>query len=537
MELISQKAKKIMEDCKIKARDAGLSFGNETLEYIVTNRELTRLMPKHAIPTMYDYWVDDVDILQEEGRYKLYPNNAYETVINSRPPISFYNDNNPDWLNAMIFYHVLGHIDFFQNNKLFEKTWNDDFVGKALADKRIIAELRKEKGRIVDYVIEFSRGLDNLVGFFKDLSREHLPKDNQMSEKLEFYFNNFLQNNIKLSHSEFLKELDKYNNIKSPSEELDESTFFSEVKTKYKEFPALFKKYEKETKKEPADILEFIINNSLKLKEEENKWMVPIIQIVRDTGLLVAAPQMRTRTINEGWASYWHDELFRQSKLIESHEIAYATINAKVTSVSRVGLNPYAIGKLLIGHVKELADKGKLGYDFQKLSGIEERKLYDKKTNKGKEAIFKLRENFSDFTLINTFVDQDFVDKNNLFVVGERPNFEKGTIEFYVKSKKAKDYKQMLLDSLYHPPHITIDKEKTNESNLYLVHNFEGKPLLTEFIENTLLGIEYLWGTKVQLETSEVYLEENEFILEDEEPDYERVLYTMENRKLSVEDL
>ncbi|MCK5043735.1 SpoVR family protein [Candidatus Pacearchaeota archaeon] len=535
MELISQKAKKIMEDCKIKARDAGLNFGNETLEYVVTNRDMLRLMPKNFIPTMYDYWVNDVEILQGEGKYKLYPNNPYETVINSRPPISFYNDNNSDWLNAMIFYHVLGHIDFFQNNKLFEKTWNDDFVGKSLADKRIISRLRKEKGRTVDYVIEFSRGLNNIVGFFKELSKENFSKDNQMSKELEFYFNNFLQDNLKVPHHEFLKELERYNKTKDKSEMLGESIFFSEVKTRYKEFPDLFKKYKEEKKKEPADILEFIINNSPKLKDEENKWMIPVMSIVKDTGLLLASPQIRTKIINEGWASYWHDELFRKSELIKNHEVAYAAINAHVTSVNRVGLNPYAIGKLLIEYVKELADKGKFEYNFQKISNIETREFYDKHTNRGKEAIFKLRENFSDFTLINTFVDQDFVDKNHLFVVGQRPNFNRGTIEFYVKSKKAKDYKQMLLNSLYHPPHITIDKKKTNESNFYLVHHFEGKQLVKDFIPNTMLGVEYLWGGKVQLETTEFVGNEEDILFEEKEPKHQRVLYTMENRKISKE--
>ena len=41
----------------------------------------------------------------------------------------------------------------------------------------------------------------------------------------------------------------------------------------------------------------------------------------------------------------------------------------------------------------------------------------------------------------------------------------------------------------------------TNNGNLYLVHHFEGKPLVRDFINNTMLGIEYLWGAPVQLET------------------------------------
>ena len=82
MELIDQHTKKIMEGCKQRALDAGLSFQDETLEYIVSNRDLLELSPKVMIPTLYDYWVHDVEVLKEKGRYELYPNNPYETVIN-----------------------------------------------------------------------------------------------------------------------------------------------------------------------------------------------------------------------------------------------------------------------------------------------------------------------------------------------------------------------------------------------------------------------------------------------------------------------
>ena len=72
MQLIDQHAKAIMEGCKERARDAGLRFDDESLEYVVTNRDLLELSPKVMIPTMYDYWVHDVEVLQGRGRYELY---------------------------------------------------------------------------------------------------------------------------------------------------------------------------------------------------------------------------------------------------------------------------------------------------------------------------------------------------------------------------------------------------------------------------------------------------------------------------------
>ena len=545
MYLINQHTKKIMEECKIRARVAGLSFDDETLEYIVTNRDMIELSPKVMIPTLYDYWVNDVEILKGKGQYKLYPSNPYETVINSRPAISFYNDNNPDWLNVMIFYHVLGHIDFFQNNILFKNTWNDDFVGSSLADKRMIESLRSEQGRWVDYVIEFCRSIDNLAGFFENLSLSDKNAKRAPSKKIEFYFDIFLQEIEDVAEHNIFKEIARYNKLIEDNKKIGESLFFAEIKTKYPEFNSKFNKYSKKINKisnknstysnEKVDVLEFIRDNSPFLNKEKNTWMKTVMNIIRNTSLYFN-PQIRSKIINEGWASYWHDTLFGLDERIAGHEIGYAKINAGVTSISRVGLNPYAIGLRLVQYVEELANKGKLNFYFQKNKNLIFRKEYNKDLNKGKEAIFNLRENFNDFTLINTFVDQDFIDKHGLFVVGKRLNIQRQTYEYYVKSRKAKDYKKMLINSLYHPPSISVEVDKTNDKLLYLKHKFEDKQLYKDYIQDTMIGIEFLWGASVSLETVEII---NKRDNNTGKLSYEnrKVLYTISDKKLTKKNL
>lgn len=531
MYLINQRTKKIMEECKENARKAGLHFDDESLEYIVTNRDMLELSPKVMIPTLYDYWVHDVEVLKEYGKYKLYPSNPYETVINSRPAISFYNDNNPDWLNTMIFYHVLGHIDFFQNNILFKHTWDDDFVGQALADKRLIASLRSEHGRWTDYAIEFSRSIDNISGYFRKISEQQFPNEKNASERLDFYFDTFLQQIKQVRSHEIYNEVARYNELFATNPEVAESIFFSEVKSKYPEFEALFEKEkDKPAARQYSDILEFIRDNSPLLATEKNSWIKSVMTIIHNTSLYFA-PQIRSKIINEGWASYWHDNLFRCDPRIEGHESAYSKTNAGVTSISRIGLNPYAIGLRLIEYIEELANKGKLQYYFQKNFGIEYREDFDMKTNSGKEAIFALRSDFSDFMLINTFVDQDFVDKHNLFTVGQRLNQQRGTVEYYIKSRKAEDYKKMLLDSLYHPPVINVNLDKTNEKCLYLEHLFEGKQLIKQYVPEVLIGLEYLWGAEVKLETTEIFVSQQTRPEDKPKYDYRKVIYTIKDRK------
>ncbi len=554
MELINQHTKKIMEECKERAYDAGLRFEKETLEYIVSNRDLLELMPKGMIPTLYDYWVHDVEILQGKGKYELYPGNPYETVINTRPAISFYNDNNPDWLNVMIFYHVIAHIDFFQNNLFFKHTWDYDFTGSALSDKRLIAKLRSEKGKWVDYIIEFARGIDNLAGYYSELYRTNNQLKEDRSKILDFYFDVFLQSVKKIKISDYIKEIERFNQYKKEHGKHGEKTFFKDVAKKHPEFEAVFEKSKKEKKNSKADILQFIIDNSEFLNKEKNEWMKSVIEIVRKTSIFFQ-PQIRTKIMNEGWASYWHDKLFLQDDRIHGHEVDYARVNAWVTSLPRVGLNPYALGMRLFQYIEEMADKGKLSYDFEKTYDVNERKKYDSKTGKGKEFIFNLRDNLNDFMFINNYIDQDFVERHKLFVAGKKFNNDRMVWQYYVKSRKAEDYRKMMTDVLYHPPFIDCRTEgsnnNSNNGDLLLVHNFEGKPLVKDFISNTMIGIEYLWGAPVHLETSEVEptpppqqaaAQSWPYAKAPEEPEkkeikWKRVLYTMKGRELSKKNL
>ncbi len=542
MELINQRTKKIMEECKSRAKDAGLSFEDETLEYIVTNRDMIELSPKNMIPTLYDYWVHDLQAFKEKRVYELYPANPYETVINTRPAISYYNDNNPDWLNVMIFYHVIGHIDFFQNNILFQHTWNDDFAGIALADKRLIANLRSEKGRWVDYVIEFARSIDNLIGYYSELKQQYNIKSRDTSERVDFYFDIFLSRIKKYKPNEYLKEIDAFNVLKKQHPDIFETLFFSDVEKKFPEFEAMFIKEQQEKNfdiKSSNDVMKYIIDNSAFLNSKENEWMKSVIEVVRGTSLYFE-PQRRTKIMNEGWASYWHEKLFLSDDRIKGHEVDFSRINAFVMPLPRAGLNPYSLGWRLYMHIEELSNAGKLSFDFQKIKDIESRKEYNKNTGSGADFIFKIREDYNDFMFVNEFIDQDFIDEHKMVVLGKRINERKGVWEYYVKSRSAEDYKQMVVDSLYHPPYIPIDESKSTDKKLYLYHHFEGKPLVREYIPNSLLGMEFLFGGEIRLETSEIdeqdlqskgddlYAGGKEFV-----PKFKRIEYVMKDKKLT----
>lgn len=558
MELIDTRTKKIMEECKARAKEAGLNIQGDTLEYIATNQDMIELSPKGMIPNVYDYWVDDIEVIRDKWIYDAFPHNPYETCINVRPAISFYNDNNADWLNTMIFYHVLGHIDFFQNNVFFRNTWNDDFCGAALADKRLINRIRREQGenkRWVDYVIEFARLADNLVGYYAELAEnDQLSAQgalNGFSETADFYFGEFLrkrydENIIKIKF--YHEELERYSLSHKNYGEKGDLIFFGDAdfKSKFPEFESVFKKFKEKNKNhsKAKDILQYLMENSEFIRKDENQWMQDVLGVVRRTSLYFQ-PQIRTKISNEGWASVWHERLFIADDRMRSHETDFAKVNSGVLVDRKLGLNPYIIGKRLWEFIEELAAKGRLAYEYQLIKDTEQRKHFDKNRGEayGRQILFEARAKFDDAMLINFLSDedfQDFMDKHNLFVAGRRLNQEKMTIQTYIKSRSGKKYRKALNEALYHPPYVIINPaDKAKEGELYLDHVYEGRTLFTRYIEPVLRGLAFLWGDIVKLETTEFesqsHYEDNNW-LNYYDPEYKprynkvRALYSCDGR-------
>lgn len=548
-----------MEDCKKRARAEGLKIDTDTIEYIVSNKDILQLAPKYFIPTLYDHWFQEVEIVKNKWIYEIFPFNPYEIVVNTRPAISYYNQDNSCWVNVMLFYHVLAHIDFFHNNIYFRHTWADDFCGQALADKRLIDKIRQDLGpekRWVDYVIEFASNIDNLVGYFPQLKQQDFKETPELlgkiSEKVDFYFGEFLRSRYEKNEIDlkfFYEEIDRYNLYLREYGQKGEIEFFEDHRflAKFPEFNNVYKKRKEKKKKEkPRDILEYIMENSQFLNKEKNKWMKDIMAIIRRTSLYFQ-PHLRTRICNEGWATFWEQKLFVGDPRIKTHEIDYSLLSARTLFHPRIGLNIYALGQALWEFIFEMAKKGKLSREYQIIQDIEARKRFDEKkgVKYAKQILFELRRYFDDYQLINFLTDedfQDFLNQNRLFTAGIRPHrdLEKrmgGLVEIYIKSKKARDFRELINKFLYHPPHIVVDEEKAKDGELYLNHIYEGRTLVSELIPGVLIGLEFLWGKPVSLETTEYEGPTEEalwYLFQGMEIEFKkvRVIYRCQNKKV-----
>ena len=55
-------------------------------------------------------------------------------------------------------------------------------------------------------------------------------------------------------------------------------------------------------------------------------------------------PQLETKIMNEGWASYWHQRILREMDLTTDETIEFAKLNANVIQPSKTSINPYYLG-------------------------------------------------------------------------------------------------------------------------------------------------------------------------------------------------
>src|SRR5699024_6095632 len=104
-------------------------------------------------------------------------------------------------------------------------------------------------------------------------------------------------------------------------------------------------KTETQTKKEKVtiennkDILLFIAEHSRFLDD----WQRDIIMLLREE-MLYFWPQLITKIMNEGWASYCNQTNMRDLPLSEEETIEFAKLHAGVIQSLTTSINPYYLG-------------------------------------------------------------------------------------------------------------------------------------------------------------------------------------------------
>lgn len=436
------------------AKGFGLDF--YPMRYEICPAEVIYTFGAYGMPTRFSHWSFGKAFHRMKLQYDLGLSKIYELVINSDPCYAFLLEGNSLIQNKLIVAHVLAHCDFFKNNARFSNT-NRQMVESMAASAERIRQYEMNYGKkaveeFLDAVLSIQEHVDASLTFSKFLwDRESDYKENKEN---------------------VAKKVGQYDDLWS----LDEGESAGNAERQRKERRGFPPEPEK-------DLVLFIEEYSTALEP----WQRDVMTIIRDE-MLYFWPQLETKIMNEGWASYWHQRILREMDLTEEEAIEFAKLNAGVLQPSRTYINPYYLGLKIFEDIERRWNE----------PTEEERANFDRLPGKGREKIFEVRETDSDLSFIRNYLTRELVEELDLYIFAQQGN------EWTITDKDWEHVRDQLIVSRVNGgyPYLVVEDGDFNRNGELLIgHRYEGIELDVKYIEKTLPYVYTLWGKSTHLRT------------------------------------
>lgn len=391
-----------------------------------------------GMPSRYPHWSFGKSYERNSTVYKYNLSGLpYEMVINSDPCIAYLMKENTLLLQILTIAHVYGHNDFFKNNRLF----------KAGTRAGYTVEMFKFHAEMVRSFIN-----DPSIGY------EKVERILDAAHAIKFQTSRVIGE--KRISDEDLKQrlLDDYKNNNEIHSNLD-----AYVKS---EFPEINK-----IPIEPEeDILYFIIKHG-----DIEEWEKSLLEIVRqETAYFL--PQMETKIMNEGWASFWHYNILKKLDLPDKLYLEFIKRHNDVIAPGYGSINPYFIGFKIFEEIL---------------------KRY------GMNKIFEVRAIERDESFLRKYLTEELCEELNLFEYAA--NDGNYVVKEVADDNGFKSIRNTLASSCGAGsiPLIRVTEMLKSDKTLILEHVFDGRELNTAYAEATLKYIYELWGHTVTLKTTQ----------------------------------
>ncbi len=429
----------------------GLDF--YPMRYEICPADIIYTFGAYGMPTRFSHWSFGKQFYKMKLQYELGLSKIYELVINSNPCYAFLLDSNSLVQNKLIVAHVLAHSDFFKNNVRFQNTKRD-----------MVESMAATAERIRQYEIKYGR---MRVEKFLDavLSIEEHIDPSLLRSQLEWS----------------LEDDDEYEEEEEPKRKTPYDDLW-ELDTMGKEKPKRVKKKKKFPPRPEKDLLLFIIHYSKELED----WQRDIMTMIREE-MLYFWPQLETKIMNEGWATYWHQRILREMDLTSDEAVEFAKLNAAVVQPSRTNINPYYIGLKIFEDIEKRYD-----------NPTEEMKRQGVKPGSGREKIFEVRALESDISFLRNYLTKDLIMEEDLYL------FQKQGRDYKIVDKDWEAVRDHLVNMRVNGgfPYLTVnDGDYMKNGELYIKHWYEGVELDIKYLEKVLPYIYQLWGRTVHVET------------------------------------
>ncbi len=410
----------------------------------------------YGLPGRFSHWTHGKAYQRMKMMYDYGLSKIYELVINTNPCYAFLMEGNDTLQNKLVAAHVLAHSDFFKNNLHFRHTSRQMLEGASINAERIRSyefhHGRREVEEFLDRVLCIEEHIDPNLSMRRKWWEEDHKEDQHPAAPPETPYDDLFR-------------------LDSMAEEPGGE---EEQQPRHRKFPA-----------EPEkDLLLFIAENATELED----WQRDIIHIVRAEQLYFV-PQMMTKVMNEGWASYWHREIMHELELSSEEYVQFANLNSAVTAPSSHQINPYYVGLKIFESIKRHWDHPTEA----------EKRESGRKEGEGLAKIFEVRELDSDVSFLRNYLTKELVDELDLYI------YKREGDQWVIVEKDWEKIRDMLVASMtnFGVPYIVVeDGDYRRNRELYLKHSFEGQELDIKYAERTLQAVYDLWGRPVHIETT-----------------------------------
>lgn len=421
---------------------------------ICDHEDMLSYMVYSGMPSHYPHWsygknFEKLKTLYDYGVSGL----PYEMVINSNPSIAYLMRDNTLALQVLTMAHVYGHNDFFKNN----------FTFKSTGAFYTIESFKSHATRVRHYVEDPSIGLEKVEAL---LDAAHALS---------------LQCRRNLA-------------IKKPSPTEERQLKLDEATPAVDPFSTVHRRREQaepDLKKVPLfpdeDLLLFIRDHNPLLSE----WEKDLLTIVHEEARYFV-PQIETKIMNEGWASFWHKRILEALDLPQELHLEFIVRHTQVLRPSPGGLNPYHVGMKVWEDIEKR-------WNHPSAEDVEE---FGPRKKSGKDKLFEVREVERDASFLRRYLTEDLMRELNLFEYKSRGNDQ------VVTRVSDKDNWRQIKETLIQNvgtgtiPVIKVeDSDYKNNRTLLLKHHHDGRDLQLDYAEKTLKYVHQLWGHDVAMET------------------------------------
>ncbi|MDA1334843.1 MAG: SpoVR family protein [bacterium] len=440
-------------------------------------------MAYSGMPSHYPHWsygkaYEKQKTLYDHGVSGL----PYEMVINSDPALAYLMKNNTLLLQVLTMAHVYGHNDFFKRNLTFRHSEPQQTIGRFKSAAGRIRGYKELHGELeVESFLDAAHSLSHNRNPYLD--RKRLSREDQMARVRDRFYD---------AHK------DQYPNLHAVARVDPE---------------ALKESLRKHPLEPDPDILLFIAEENPLLTD----WQRDILYIV-DQEARYFMPQIRTKIMNEGWASYWHNRILRALDLPPAMWLEFSQRHSGVLRPHPGGLNPYHVGyslwEAIHVYYDGMIDESRLNPDtfepqlFISLKkDFEECDLVPPDAGKatGDEKIFAVREEGDDRTFIERFLSRRMVQELGLFRYDEKD--EGDHYDLIVTDTGNDDGWKNVRDELARStgigaqPVIRVVEAGFKGNVLVLEHEDDGYPLELEYAKETVKHLRTLWMRPVIVNT------------------------------------